>query len=133
MGMAVISERLIKAREFIGHNRKSFAEMLNIPYRTITNYENGSREPGSDYILKVADVCGCTTDWLLGLSDNPRSSSSYSALVVQENDPLLKTLCVNYEGLNAEGREKLVDYSDDLIQSNKYKKFVSSGILQEKA
>ena len=38
MGMAVISERLIKAREFIGYNRKSFAEMLNIPYITITNY-----------------------------------------------------------------------------------------------
>ena len=132
-GNGCLSERLIKAREFIGYNRKSFAEMLNIPYRTITNYENGSREPGSDYILKVADVCGCTTDWLLGLSDNPRSDSSYSALVVQEHDPLLKTLCVNYEGLNAEGREKLVDYSDDLIQSNKYKKFVSSGILQEEA
>lgn len=133
MGMAVISERLIKAREFIGHNRKSFAEMLNIPYRTITNYENGSREPGSDYIVKVADVCGCTTDWLLGLSDDPRNNAPHSSLLVHGDDPLFKTLRVNYEELNAEGREKLVDYSDDLVQSSKYKKFVSTEFLQEKA
>lgn len=133
MGMAAIPERLVKAREFIGHNRKSFAEKLNIPYRTITNYENGSREPGSDYILKVADVCGCTTDWLLGLSDDPRNNSPYSSLLAQGNDPLFESLRVNYEELNAEGREKLVDYSDDLVQSSKYKKFVSTEILQEKA
>ena len=81
MGMATIPERLVKAREFIGHNRKSFAEKLNIPYRTITNYENGSREPGSDYILKVANICGCTTDWLLGLSDNPRNNSPYTLMI----------------------------------------------------
>ncbi|MEZ3502942.1 MAG: helix-turn-helix domain-containing protein [Lachnospiraceae bacterium] len=133
MGMATIPERLVKAREFIGHNRKSFAEKLNIPYRTITNYENGSREPGSDYILKVANICGCTTDWLLGLSDNPRNNSPYSDLVVQEGDSLFEALRVNYGKLNEEGREKLVDYSDDLVQSSKYKKFVSSGILQEEA
>ncbi len=117
MGMTTLPERLIKARELIGHNRKSFAEILNIPYRTITNYENGSREPSSDYLLKVADICGCTTDWLFGLSDVPRN-----------NDPLFEALRVNYEELNTEGCEKLVDYSDDLVQSSKYKKFVSTEI-----
>lgn len=133
MGMAAIPERLVKAREFNGYNRKNFAEKLNIPYRTITNYENGSREPGSDYILKVADVCGCTTDWLLGLSDDPRNNAPHSALLAQGNDPLFETLHANYEKLNTEGREKLVDYSDDLVQSSKYKKFVSTEILQEEA
>ena len=122
MGMAIIPERLVKAREFLGYNRKSFAEELNIPYRTITNYENGSREPGSDYILKVADICGCTTDWLLGLSDDPRNDSPYSALLQQEDDSLFRTLRINYEALNQEGRKKLVDYSDDLLQSGKYGK-----------
>lgn len=133
MGMSVIPERLVKAREFIGYNRKSFAEELNIPYRTITNYENGSREPGSDYILKVADMCGCTTDWLLGLSDDPRNNAPHSVLLAQGNDSLFEALRVNYEELNTEGREKLVNYADDLVRSNKYKKYISPGILQEKA
>ena len=81
MDYALMRERLVKAREFIGQNRKEFAETLNMSYRTITNYENGSREPGSDYIAKVADVCGCTTDWLLGLSDDARCHSPYSSLL----------------------------------------------------
>lgn len=130
MGTAVIPERLIAARELIGLNRKNFAEMLNIPYRTITNYENGSREPGSEYLSKVADVCGCTTDWLLGLSENPHPHSSLS---LQERDPHFKALSENYESLNKEGQEKLLDYSDDLVRSGKYKKHISAGLLQEEA
>jgi transcriptional regulator with XRE-family HTH domain len=115
MGIAVLPERLIKARELIGHTRKSFSEKLNIPYRTITNYENGSREPGSEYLTKIADICGCTTDWLLGLSDNPKRE-----VPTQVEDSLLNTLKENYNGLNAEGKERLVCYSDDLVSSGKY-------------
>jgi hypothetical protein len=48
-------------------------------------------------------------------------------------DSLLKSLCVNYGELNDEGREKLVDYSDDLVQSSKYSKFISARVLQEEA
>jgi transcriptional regulator with XRE-family HTH domain len=117
MGIAVLPERLIKARELIGHTRKSFSEELNIPYRTITNYENGSREPGSEYLTKIADICGCTTDWLLGLSDNPKRE-----VIMQNKDSLFDTLKENYNELNDEGKERLVSYSDDLISSGNYTK-----------
>jgi len=133
MGSAIIVERLIKAREWNGYNRKYFAEMLGIPYRTITNYENGSREPGSEYLLKVADVCGCTTDWLLGLTDNPRNDSPYSNLVRQETDSMFEALKKHYESMNAEGREKLLEYANDLVLSGRYEKNMLSGALQEEA
>lgn len=129
--MGIIRERLVEAREFCGYNRKDFAAELGIPYRTITNYENGSREPGSDYLLKVADKCGVTTDWLLGLSDSARENSPYSNLLIQNSDCLFESLYKNYECLNEEGRNKLVDYSDDLVRSGKYKKFISNRILQK--
>ncbi len=124
-------ERLVKAREFIGQNRKEFAETLNMSYRTITNYENGSREPGSDYLARVADVCGCTTDWLLGLSDDARCCSPYSSLLAQGSDPQFEALRRNYDSLNEEGQEKLIGYSDDLVQSGKYKKFGQYRMVQE--
>ncbi|MCI8538280.1 MAG: helix-turn-helix transcriptional regulator [Oscillospiraceae bacterium] len=75
MDYDLMRKRLVEAREHIGYNRKEFAEKVNIPYRTITNYENGSREAGSDYLTTVATICGVTTDWLLGVSDikNPPS------------------------------------------------------------
>lgn len=117
MDYGLICERLIQARELVGYNRKDFADFLKMPYRTITNYENGSREPGSDYLAKVADICGCTTDWLLGLSDEVKGASDLS---LSPGDPVFETLQENYQELNEEGRERLADYSDDLVRSGKY-------------
>lgn len=117
MDYGLICERLVQARELVGYNRKDFAALLKMPYRTITNYENGSREPGSDYLAKVADICGCTTDWLLGLSDDAKSASDVS---LSPSDPVFETVRENYQELNEEGRERLADYSDDLVRSGKY-------------
>lgn len=110
MDLTQLRERLIKARQFIGCNRKQFAEELGIPYRTVTNYENGSREPGSEYISKVADACGCTTDWLLGLSDSPRETAAQSA----KHDIRMQTLLNACAGLNDSAIEKLVAYAEEL-------------------
>lgn len=133
MGSAIITERLVEAREWNGYNRKDFAELLGIPYRTITNYENGSREPGSEYLLKVANNCGCTIDWLLGLSDDPRNDSPYSGLVARETDLVLLSLKNQYEQLNEEGREKLLEYAKDLVMSGRYQKNILSDLLSEEA
>jgi len=131
MDFELMRKRLVETREFNGYNRKQFAERLQMSYRTITNYENGSREPGSDYLAKVADVCGCTTDWLLGLSDDARCCSPYATLLAQGRDPQFEALRRNYDSLNEEGREKLTGYSDDLVQSGKYKKFGQHRMAQE--
>lgn len=111
-------ERLVQAREFIGYNRKSFADALGMSYRTVTNYENGSREPGHDYLIKVADFCGCTTDWLLGLSDDPRNNASHES----EEDLLKKRLLSVCEVLNDEAVEKVIAYAHDLSYNPKNQK-----------
>ena len=110
MDLALLRERLIKAREYLGYNRKSFAEELGIPYRTVTNYENGSREPGGEYISRVADFCGCTTDWLLGLSDNPRETAAESA----KHDHRIQALLNACAGLNDAAIEKMIAYAEEL-------------------
>lgn len=98
MDYDLMRRRLIEARELIGCNRKEFAGKLNIPYRTITNYENGAREAGSDYLAKVATVCGVTTDWILGVSDNKKSPDTAEAtpgesnISIEESNKLLVAL-----------------------------------------
>ena len=111
-------ERLVQAREFIGYNRKSFADALGMSYRTVTNYENGSREPGHDYLIKVADFCGCTTDWLLGLSDDPRNNAPHES----EEDLLKKRLLSVCEVLNDEAVEKVIAYAHYLSYNPKNQK-----------
>ena len=110
MNLALMRQRLIEARTFIGMNRKEFSEAIGVPYRTVTNYENGSREPGSDYISKVADYCGCTTDWLLGLTDSAREKAESGAAV----DPQIELLLNVCRPLNSAAIGRLIAYAEDL-------------------
>lgn len=41
-----------KLREQTGMNRKEFCEYLNIPYRTVTEWERGTRN-APDYVLRL--------------------------------------------------------------------------------
>lgn len=125
MDYDLMRRRLVEARELIGCNRKEFADKLNIPYRTITNYENGAREAGSDYLARVAIVCGVTTDWILGVSDNKKSPSAAEAAPGEDH------MIALYRELNHEGQEKLIDYADDLVASGKYIKSGSDNLGKE--
>ena len=68
-----LSKRLTKIREERGYKRTELAETLGIPYRTITNYETGEREPGHSYIIKIAKMFDVTTDYILGLENETSS------------------------------------------------------------
>lgn len=73
--LKILSKRLIEVRKRNGYTRKRLAEELNRPYRTITNYEAGEHEPGHKYLIEIAEKFGVTTDYLLGLSDDPHKTS----------------------------------------------------------
>jgi len=45
-------DRLIKLRESTGMNRRQFAEYFEIPYRTVQDWELGSREM-PEYLLRL--------------------------------------------------------------------------------
>ena len=110
MNLDLTRQRLIEARALVNMNRKDFAAALGIPYRTITNYENGAREPGSDYISKVADFCGCTTDWLLGLSESIGEKAKDADVL----DPQLELLINVCRPLNSAAIGRLIAYAEDL-------------------
>ena len=65
-----MTERLKRIREKMGMNMREFARYLDVKYTTYAGYENGSREPGSDFLTLVAKSCGTTTDYILGLTDH---------------------------------------------------------------
>lgn len=64
-----ISERIIEIRKNEGLNQVQFAKKLNLTKQTISNYETGSRSPGLDIILNIADKFNVSTDYLLGRSE----------------------------------------------------------------
>lgn len=65
-----MTERLKKIREKMDMNMREFSNFLGVKYTTYVGYENGSREPGSDFLAQVANCCNTTTDYILGLTDD---------------------------------------------------------------
>lgn len=65
-----MTTRLQAIRNKMGFNMREFANFLGMKYTTYVGYENGSREPGSDFLVLVARLCGTTTDYILGLTDS---------------------------------------------------------------
>jgi transcriptional regulator with XRE-family HTH domain len=67
----MIAERLRQMRELRGYSQRELAEYLSMGELQIWRYENAETEPKGDVVARIANILGVTSDYLLGLSDNP--------------------------------------------------------------
>lgn len=58
-----------------GYTRREFAAEFDLPYSTLTNYENGTRKPPFELLLNMARTLGTTVEYLMGYSDNPKPAT----------------------------------------------------------
>lgn len=80
-----ISNRLREVMEYKGLNIKAFAELLDIPYRTLQNYLLNERDPSAEVLIKVGDVLNIDLNWLMrGEGEMFRSSTNESELNEKE-------------------------------------------------
>lgn len=68
----MISDRIRELRESTGMSARKFAESIGMKYTTYYGYENGSREPGSDFIVMIANYFGVSTDYILGIEQKEK-------------------------------------------------------------
>ena len=66
--LPVFTERFQSLRNE-GETQVAFAARLDIARPTVAQYENGSRIPDAEMLKKIAEKCGVSANWLLGLSD----------------------------------------------------------------
>lgn len=100
---------------------KSMAQVareINMPYTTYVNYEKDNREPNSETLIQFADYFGVSVDYLIGRSNNRQDKDL--------TDCNKEKLMHNYALLNSIGKNKLVEYSDDLIKSGSYIEKIST-------
>lgn len=77
-----IGNRIVSLRNAKGITRLQLADKLGIPMTTLRNYELGTREPGHKFVLDIAQLFNVTTDYLLGMIDDPRP---YKEIFAQNN------------------------------------------------
>jgi transcriptional regulator with XRE-family HTH domain len=57
-------------RALLGLNQDGLAKMIGVSQATVSSWELGKSEPGSESIKKMSRIFGCSADYLLGLSAN---------------------------------------------------------------
>lgn len=60
-----ISNRLREVMEYKGLSIKAFAELLDMPYRTLQNYLLNERNPSAEVLIKISDVLNVDLNWLI--------------------------------------------------------------------
>ena len=67
-----IPEALKRFRQSLKLSQRQLSEKIGVPYQSYQTYEYGTSVPSAKVIIKMATAFDVTTDYLLGLSDEPR-------------------------------------------------------------
>lgn len=102
--------RLRERREALSLKQSELGKLLGVTGSAIGNYENGVSSPKADVLYKVFDVLQCDANYLFQDEMEKENASPEKS----------ETLLFLFQMLNAEGQEKLIDYADDLVKSEKY-------------
>lgn len=78
-------ENLADLRYRSGKRQRQVAADLGISQALLSHYENGTREPGLDFLSRACDYYGVTADYLLGRSQvKTMASGEELAALAQE-------------------------------------------------
>ena len=97
-------------------------------FTTIQKWESGVSEPSVSTLKIIADLFSVSMDQMINddLSAFSQASSSAPELELTEQEERLLGIC---RSLNEEGRERLVEYGDDLVASGKYIKSCEAEVV----
>ena len=65
-------KRIRELREDHDLTQRQLAEMLHMPQPQYFRYEQGYRDVPLDVLIQLADFYKTTTDYILGLTDDPK-------------------------------------------------------------
>jgi transcriptional regulator with XRE-family HTH domain len=120
----ILGSNIKKARLNKGLTQKDLAQKMGVSVITIQQWEKGAYTPKTDKMLKLAKIVGYFgIDLYEGVEDFiPNEISKQSLKDINENNKLFDILTSNFNSVNEEGQQKIVDYSSDIADNPKYKK-----------
>ena len=127
----MIFQRLRKEREL---TQDEISKALGVSKSSVAMWETGQRLPSPELYEQIADFFNVDIDYLYGRTTIRQKirfdeDGNMQRTLSQEESDLLDL----YSQLNQEGREKVVDYISDLIDSGKYKKYNSAELVEKDA
>lgn len=111
MNYVLLGNILKNARNALHITQAEVAKRLNTTYQTISNWERGVSKMDIESLDMLCSLYNLST------------SNTIERVIGSTATPVdlaKQRLNDNYDLLNQDGKTKLVDYSDDLVQSGKY-------------
>lgn len=120
-----VGERMKMLRKKREISADTVAEALGVSRSTVFRYERGDIDKvPADLLERIASVLHTNSGYLLGWSEYDGPDIPSRGEVDSELTPAEFDLINSFRRLNDEGREKLLSYADDLVESGKYRPVV---------
>lgn len=130
-------EKIDYRSAFLGiKNRKELSEIADIPYSTLSSmFNKGYEKTKMSTLQKIARALDCSMDYLVRDDiEDPHYGLGISRM--QEEilvDSQARRLLTAFRSLNAEGKEKALEYIEDLTAMDKYKNSNHSQMVEKNA
>ncbi|MDY2991746.1 MAG: helix-turn-helix transcriptional regulator [Hornefia butyriciproducens] len=106
----MIGDNIKRLRERYHLTQSELGKIAGVSDKAVSTWENGIADPRMGAIQRLADHFGISKADLV--DDEPPSGSSLTDGEQQ--------IVSSFRQLNEEGRERLLNYADDLVASGKY-------------
>ena len=103
--------RIKEARERVGLTQKELADSLGIKPSTFNGYEKGTHDPKSDILMAIADKCGVSVDYLLGVKEK--------APAAQELSKEHLILIQHFDQASPQGKELILAFAEFAAKANR--------------
>lgn len=94
-----------------GTTPNAICKEIGLSNSVATNWKNGTM-PKADVLLKIAELLNCSTDYLLGHSNNLTSTASASCDI--EKDEMTAELVKMFERLTFQQKISLINYAMEI-------------------
>ncbi|PEB52489.1 transcriptional regulator [Bacillus sp. AFS098217] len=98
----MFNERLKQLRIDKNFTQQELAELTGLTKATISRFEGNKKTPSRESVTKLSKVLNVTTDYLLGLSEDPELNEEENKIVTEEG----KNIMAIIESLPEEERKK---------------------------
>lgn len=109
--------KIKELRKKRGYSQKELADILFVNQTAVSQWERGATSPNQSTLIKLSELLGVSTDYLLGVSDEKDDLSSLPSNVfkiVKKRIPLLGTIAAGVPIYADEDRESYVEVGADM-------------------
>lgn len=108
----MFTDRLTKLRQARGWTKKEFSAQIGKTQQTVGKWENGTNAPTFKDLVKLVELFGVTSDYLLGLSDSP-NKYAYPPL----NDDKEEYVGEMFKQLDEGNQDATVDFIENRLDN----------------